>query len=395
MRTAVVLMWWGALWRWLTMPAAAIQAEEQRQQARLIAGLAFALLVVSSIVLTLWVLTARDFVSAPAISLGAVSAIALAYRLSRTRSYQIGAAILVAMLPLMVEAIIFIAPGPLTDRMLAINFLGVAILLTSLFFSLRATLLVAVSMLCFVAAFFMVPGLPFAIVYSYLVFIAVLSALLIVGAHIRNSYLSARYAAEQALQESEARARQANTLLQAQMLEMRGLEQRLREQSIRDPLTTLYNRRYLTDTLVRELAHADREGYQVGILMIDLDHFKQVNDRYGHAVGDAVLQSAAALIRSHCRAGDIACRYGGEELLCVLVNIPAPELLHRAEELRLAIAESQPAESHPGLYITASIGVSCFPDDGATSELILRAADQAMYRAKAAGRNCVRVAGPA
>jgi diguanylate cyclase (GGDEF)-like protein len=386
---------WEAIWHRITQPAEQIRSEEQRQQASLLAGLSAALLIAGGIALTLWVLTAPDFPTTPYLSTAIMCAIGLAYGLSRTRYYLFGAFILVVMLILMVEAIILVAPGPMTLRMLALNFLVVAILLTSLFFSVRSTLLVAAICIIRTVFFFAVPSVLFNTTYSYVVFIAVMSALLIVAAVIRNTYIHARRTAEKSLLQSEARYRQTNEQLQIQMAELRHLEQQLREESIRDPLTLLYNRRYLTETLTREIARAAREEYGVGILMIDLDHFKQVNDIYGHAVGDEVLQRVAALIKASQRAGDIACRYGGEELLCVLIDMEPALLMRHAEELRAAIADCQVSESHPSICITASIGVSRFPEDGASGDLVIRAADQALYQAKAAGRNCVRLARPA
>ena len=166
----------------------------------------------------------------------------------------------------------------------------------------------------------------------------------------------------------------------------KALEQ-FREQAITDPLTGLFNRRFLQDYLPRELDRAARRRAPVAVLMIDLDHFKRVNDSAGHAAGDAVLAQVGSLIRQHVRSSDIACRYGGEEFILVLPEATLASARRRAEQLRSSIAESG-----DGLRgVTASIGVALFPDHADDHEALRRAADEALYDAKARGRNCVSI----
>jgi diguanylate cyclase (GGDEF)-like protein len=167
----------------------------------------------------------------------------------------------------------------------------------------------------------------------------------------------------------------------------------LREEAIRDPLTNLYNRRFLQDYLSRELLRAEREGFRVAVIMIDLDHFKRVNDTAGHSAGDSVLVQIAALLKRHIRGSDIACRYGGEEFTLVLPNATVQSARSRAEAICSAVRE----ESGRLLGITASLGVAIFPDHTAEPQSLLRAADQALYAAKGRGRNQVRICsrGPA
>src|SRR5512145_521163 len=119
----------------------------------------------------------------------------------------------------------------------------------------------------------------------------------------------------------EKRLRYVNDRLQGQLIEIGLLQSKLREQAIRDPLTNLFNRRYLEETLDRELARAKRETYPVCIIMIDLDHFKKINDTYGHDAGDQVLKALANTLSEQSRRGDFACRYGGEEFVIVMPNI--------------------------------------------------------------------------
>jgi diguanylate cyclase (GGDEF)-like protein len=161
----------------------------------------------------------------------------------------------------------------------------------------------------------------------------------------------------------------------------------LKEEAIRDPLTNLYNRRFLQDYLSRELVRAKREGIRVAVIMIDLDHFKRVNDTAGHSAGDEVLVQIAALLKRHIRGSDIACRFGGEEFTLVLPNATLQSARKRAEAICLAVRE----ESGYLMGVTASLGVALFPDSAAEPEALLRAADQALYQAKGRGRNQVSV----
>src|SRR5208283_5066343 len=108
----------------------------------------------------------------------------------------------------------------------------------------------------------------------------------------------------------------------------------LRQLSIHDPLTGLYNRRYMEETLETEIRRAERKGHPIGVIMLDIDHFKAFNDGFGHAAGDQMLRSIGALVIENLRAGDIACRYGGEEMLLILPEASIEAAAHRAEELR-------------------------------------------------------------
>jgi len=183
----------------------------------------------------------------------------------------------------------------------------------------------------------------------------------------------------------------ANDKLHTQLIEIGLLQSQLREQAIRDPLTNLFNRRYLEETLERELARAEREEYPLCIVMMDIDHFKDVNDTYGHEAGDIVLRTLAETITAGSRHGDFACRYGGEELVLVMPNINIETAMDRADELHQTINRLYIPYGRFNLSITISVGVACYPDHGNTKEELLRAADQALYAAKHAGRNRVSI----
>jgi diguanylate cyclase (GGDEF)-like protein len=167
------------------------------------------------------------------------------------------------------------------------------------------------------------------------------------------------------------------------------LRETLRNQAIRDCLTGLYNRRYLEETLERELSRAKRKDKPLGIIMLDLDRFKQLNDTYGHEAGDHVLRTLGDLLQSHVRASDIACRYGGEEFVLILPEADAAVTFNRAEELRLAVEALPVFYRGQQLGVTISLGVAVRPQHGDSGETLLRAADQALYAAKEQGRNRV------
>ncbi|NMF86364.1 diguanylate cyclase [Nodosilinea sp. P-1105] len=171
------------------------------------------------------------------------------------------------------------------------------------------------------------------------------------------------------------------------------LRETLQHQSIRDPLTGLYNRRYLEEVLAQEIQRAQRHGHTMGVIMLDIDHFKRFNDTYGHEAGDRVLQAVGQLLRDSVRGSDLACRYGGEEMTLVLPESPPEITLERAETIRQAIGHLQVNVDGQVLEaISASFGVASFPSHGTTGADLLKVADAALYQAKAQGRNRVVVA---
>ena len=167
------------------------------------------------------------------------------------------------------------------------------------------------------------------------------------------------------------------------------LRETLRVQSTRDPLTGLYNRRFMEDSLERELYRSAREKRPLGVVMADLDHFKAFNDEAGHVAGDAVLRWLAEALTTNVRAEDIVCRYGGEEFTILLPNANLEETRQRAETLREVIRARSGAD---GRTISMSLGVAAYPTHGDTADALIQAADAALYAAKAAGRDQVVVA---
>ena len=172
----------------------------------------------------------------------------------------------------------------------------------------------------------------------------------------------------------------------------RQMQEILREQTIRDPLTGLFNRRYMDESLERELSRAARDKLPLSLLMIDIDHFKKLNDTYGHQAGDEVLKRLGELIRHGARSADLPCRYGGEEFLLVLPNMSLDKAVERAEEWRQAFAAARVGFGGTLLSATMSVGVATFPEHGNARESLIEAADRALYAAKHAGRNRVVIA---
>ena len=191
------------------------------------------------------------------------------------------------------------------------------------------------------------------------------------------------------LKSTEAELIRANQILVTQLEEIAILRDRLREQAIRDPLTNLYNRRFMEETLSLEIHRARRANSSVSLIMMDIDHFKSVNDQFGHKTGDFVLESLGQMLLKNTRKSDIACRYGGEEFLIVLPGSTQEDAAKRAEQFRANFESIQISGKGIITNSTLSIGVACFPDHGDDGEQVLNRADEALYQAKDAGRNCV------
>jgi diguanylate cyclase (GGDEF)-like protein/PAS domain S-box-containing protein len=193
---------------------------------------------------------------------------------------------------------------------------------------------------------------------------------------------SLRHAHEEAL-------KTANRVLQHQLEEIKSLHEQLYSQSIRDDLTGIFNRRYFVELSEREILRAIRDKYPVTLVMFDVDHFKRVNDTYGHQAGDEALKTVAQILRTNTRASDIFCRFGGEEFAILLPSASLEAGTKWAEDLRHAI-ESGTFDSE--LRLTASFGVAAFPRNADSLHQLIGRADQCLYQAKAGGRNAVRSA---
>ena len=213
--------------------------------------------------------------------------------------------------------------------------------------------------------------------------------------HVRQSSSTSLIASDLGTAVAESRLRAIISVAEHVALALANLKLRdtLRMQAIRDPLTGLFNRRHMEESFERELSRAARSRLPISVIMVDIDHFKRFNDTFGHAAADVVLRETCTLLRTQIRADDIACRFGGEELVVILPEASREQAVERAEGLRTAISAQQVHYRGAALGgITASFGVASYPEDGSNVESLLRAADEGLYVAKRLGRNrvCVR-----
>ncbi|HEY0819675.1 MAG TPA: diguanylate cyclase [Rhizobacter sp.] len=198
--------------------------------------------------------------------------------------------------------------------------------------------------------------------------------------------VSERKRAEQAL-------REANQRLEAQLERINELHAQMHEQSIRDELTGVYTRRHFVDVAQREMDRVREEGGALSLVMIDLDHFKTINDAHGHLVGDVALKAVGTMLVATTRSEDLACRLGGEEFAVLMIDTDHDTAIARAETWRATLAATSVLADGIVLRLTASFGVATFPSQAGSLSDLLRLADHRMYNAKALGRD--RVAGEA
>jgi diguanylate cyclase (GGDEF)-like protein len=181
-------------------------------------------------------------------------------------------------------------------------------------------------------------------------------------------------------------------LLLARNRELADLTERLRALSTTDGLTGIHNRRSFDERLRMELSRTERYGAPCALVMVDLDHFKQVNDRHGHQAGDAILRHVAELLDAESRGGDLVARYGGEELAAILPHTTAAEAYAWADRVRARIEREPTMWSGAPLTVTASFGVAAVPPGHESPSGFVGEADAALYAAKQRGRNTVVVA---
>lgn len=191
--------------------------------------------------------------------------------------------------------------------------------------------------------------------------------------------------------QAERQLAQHHRQLNVQLMEIQNLKEQLQQQAIRDPLTNLFNRRYLAEMLPFQLARAQREEKPLSVVMLDIDRFKRLNDSYGHQVGDALLREVSRFLRRRVRKTDMLFRYGGEEFLLLLPNTDAVTAHTISEQWREEFAATEFHTDSGALTMTVSAGIAAFPEHADCSERLVLLADQALYQAKAQGRNLVLV----
>lgn len=186
---------------------------------------------------------------------------------------------------------------------------------------------------------------------------------------------------------AEKDLRAVNKRLKQQLGEIRELQDQLHEQAMRDPVTGIYNRRFLKETLSREISRALRNNYPLSIIMLDIDFFKKINDTYGHKGGDDVIIALSKLLQSETRGSDCVSRYGGDEFVLVMPEMTKESAFHRAELWRNAVKTIALLIGENSVNISVSMGIATFPENGMNSDALLIAADEALYQAKATGRD--------
>ncbi len=301
----------------------------------------------------------------------------LAFGLNRAGHFSAAAGLIVACMVLASWISILLNLASLgsdvgSDVML-LCYIVASVIVSSFLLSTRVTFILAVSQLvALLLVSFVSPGLSVSTWTSLLGFIGFISLLSIISNLINRRDL-------------DQIDRQTHQLHESETL--------LREQSVRDLLTGLFNRRYMEETLDRELSRAARKQLPLGIIMLDIDHFKQYNDTYGHAGGDELLRLVGIFLKEHNRLADVACRYGGEEFILIMPEASLEVTRERAEYMCEEIKNLHvPFQEQILEAVTISIGVAVFPMNGSNREAILRAADAALYQAKDAGRDRVIVA---
>ncbi len=187
-------------------------------------------------------------------------------------------------------------------------------------------------------------------------------------------------------------AARAHWTIRLQRDELMASRVALQELATHDPLTGLYNRRFLDVVIQRELARSQRDGKPLAVIMLDLDHFKKVNDDYSYAAGDEVLKTLARLLTKDARKSDLICRYGGEEFVAIMPNMATTQALDRVESWRKQLEETQVVHHDAKIHVTMSVGIAVFPEHGISSDLLLARADEMLYKSKQEGRNRISVA---
>jgi len=366
------------VWHWLIEPSASIVEPERRLTARLLMAMLLILIILGLLSLTL---SQFGFYTKPGepksvgsvfdwITLTAVLLLAVEYGLSRSMHYYpLATALAVGTVLSATFVVVIISPNNLQF----LFFLILGGLVGSLFLSARATAIVFI--VTFIGLLLLptfVPGFSTLNNANALFFILAVGGLVVMAAALRQRYHEQLDWRTQQLLESEAR---------------------LRELSIRDPLTGLFNRRYMEEVLALEMSRAVRKQYPIGIIMADIDHFKRFNDTHGHAAGDAVLVQVGNLLRTHVRSSDVTCRYGGEEFILILPEASREITQIRAEQMRKDSSQLHVQYEDQTLEpVTLSLGVAIFPDHGSTIDALFGAADTALYCAKREGRDRVVVA---
>jgi diguanylate cyclase (GGDEF)-like protein len=366
-----------AVCNWLIEPSASVVDPEGRLQARLLTALLLILIMIGSLsmILALFGVYSQqgesETVGVRNLWITAIATLVMVveYGISRTVHYPLAAGLVVMTVFSATFTIVLTNP----ENPQYLYFLVIGGLLGSLFLSARMTAIIfAVTLLGMMFPSIFIAGISASHNITAFVFILTVGGLVVMASILRQHYLERIHLQTLLLVVSEAGQR---------------------ELSIRDPLTGLFNRRYLEETLTLEMMRAARKQQPIGVIMIDIDYFKRINDIHGHAAGDAVLVQLGDFLLKHVRSSDVICRYGGEEFIIVLPEATRKITQMRAEQICEDTRQLHVQYDGQALEaFTLSLGVAVYPEHGSTYDVILRAVDDALYRAKRDGRNCVGVA---
>ncbi len=305
--------------------------------------------------------------------LALVIAFIAAFIINRIGHYHLAAVLTILGAIMAPWGSLILDPAILQGDLIPLNFVTIPVILSSILLPpLFTSIAAGIQLAALIYVLSLMPVTANINWASFLPFIIILSAVSILTSYIRQ-------------RDSKQIALQKDLLLQS--------EAKLREQSIRDYLTGLFNRRYLDETLEREIRRAERGSFPVGIIMLDVDHFKQLNDKFGHLAGDIVLHEIGVLLQAKIRVADFICRYGGEEFVVVMPEAPIYITELRAEGIREEVSKLDLQFNNQSLgKITISLGVAGFPTHGTTAEAVMESVDAALYTAKNLGRDRVVVA---
>ena len=291
----------------------------------------------------------------------------IAYALNCTKRYTIAVSMLVFSAFIAPWASLFFDPAVLQGDFVPLTYVTLSILISSIFLPTLVTSILAIIQFSGVALVLLLCSAYSSFNWiSFLVYIFVASAFSMLTNNI--------------IQRNIKQLRK-----QAQLLQENA--EHLERLSTRDDLTKLFNRRYLTETLKRELRRMSRKNTHLGLIMLDIDRFKQINDTLGHAAGDIVLQELGKLLSEQIRESDIACRYGGDEFILILPDTSPETTLERAEKL-----QNDVKTLNTPMNITLSLGIATYPQNGKDTEILIKSADHALYRAKDKGGNTIALA---
>jgi diguanylate cyclase (GGDEF)-like protein len=362
--------------RWLTDPKVVLPEPEHRR-ARLLSYMLLTLVLLLGVTGVLVLIVNRDQVPRrdqyAILVTGLMILLLVAFGLNRAGHRTASARLTIACAIFGPWCSILMDPAVLRGDFVPVTYIVLSILLTSMLLSARATVILsAIQFLAVLCIPLFDPATTTINWPSFMAFICFASLLGVVFNLITQQDLEQIYRQSSLLAESEAR---------------------LRELSVRDSLTGLYNRRYMQEALEREIQRAEQKHVPLSVIMIDMDGLKQINDTYGHSIGDEALRQVARLIFKYLRDDDIACRYGGDEFIIILPDTALGAARQYAEQLReSAVHVHIHYKDHLFDTFTLSLGVAGYPQNGSTAGALLKAADTALYSAKHEGRDRVVVA---